>query len=103
MLLFVVFTTMTASTVMAQAVPSPGVTLTFKGITDRKLEADIRTVFGKPEITAAADLRVQGAIRQALMLLNNAGYLEADYRDNRDTVRREIEFAPGPVYGWTVS
>ena len=69
-------------------------------LNDRKLQDNIRQAFQKAKSAANDELSVQTAIRQSLVMLNNAGYLEADYRDNRDTLQREIEFYPGPVYRW---
>ncbi len=76
------------------------VSLGLSDIPDRKLRSDIETVFEKTKSTATADLHVQAAIRQTLVLLNNAGYLEAAFQDNRDTLRRVVTFSPGPQYSW---
>lgn len=76
------------------------VSLGLSDVPDRKLRSDIETVFEKTKSTATADLHVQAAIRQTLVLLNNAGYLEAAFQDNRDTLRRVVTFSPGPQYSW---
>ncbi|MFN8154548.1 MAG: BamA/TamA family outer membrane protein [Bacteroidia bacterium] len=68
------------------------------GLNDRKLKGDIEAVFQK--VNAAAEMNVLAAIRQSLVLLHNAGYLEAGYQDNRDTLKREIKFDQGPPYSW---
>ena len=98
--IFLVSCLLVARTVVFAQTPDNPVKPEFGDLKDRKLQESVQDVFRKARAAAAAELNIASAIRQSLTLLHNAGFLEADYSDNRDTMNRKISFAAGTQYRW---